>query len=142
MSVDSLEGLRVVAVDDEVMLLTIVKSILSNHGATVHGATDVKTGMKLVKDVEPHLIVIDRHLKDEDGIALLEQIRAYNKTVKTPVLMLTGERRQDEIKKAISAGTTWYVVKPFQPQMLVDRALCAVNKRKTDSDDDDAFLVS
>lgn len=142
MPVDSLKGLTVVAIDDEMMLLTIVKSILGSCGALAYGAISVGEGKKLIQEKMPDLIILDRHLKDDDGIRFMKELKSDKELSDIPVLMLTGENREGEIDKAMNVGAAWYVLKPFEPKMLVDRAVCAINKEKRDSKGDLFYVDS
>jgi DNA-binding response OmpR family regulator len=70
---------------------------------------------------KPDVIILDRHLGQLDGTEVLGKIRAYKNSADTPVLMLTGEVRKDEVMKAITLGASDYLAKPFMPQELLSK---------------------
>ncbi len=88
----------ILVIDDDVSMTAIISSILKEAGYDVYTAPDFQEGLSSVKVIRPHMIILDMHLQQEDGGALLEKIRAIPRFEHTPVLMLSGETKLAEIR--------------------------------------------
>ena len=66
-------------------------------------------------------LVTDWNMPGMTGIELLKQVRADEKLVSLPVLMVTAEAKRDQIIEAAQAGVNGYVVKPFTAQVLKEK---------------------
>ncbi len=110
---------RILVIDDDMVMSSIVGGYLQAAGFEVHSVSNPEQALSNVHIVRPHAIVLDRYLGKGDGADLLIAIRNIPGFASVPVLMLTGETRKDEVKKAISAGVNAYLAKPFSPEDLV-----------------------
>ena len=61
-------------------------------------------------------VILDRYMPQMDGLEVLKQVKDGTLVEDIPVIMLTGESTEPEIKKAIELGAAGYVVKPFTPK--------------------------
>lgn len=110
----------ILIVDDSSSLRTVVSIALKGAGYDVIEACDGKDALNKCNGQKFNLIVSDVNMPNMDGITFvshLKQIAAYKFT---PVIMLTTEA--DDTKKAAgkAAGVRAWVVKPFQPPILLD----------------------
>lgn len=110
---------RILIIDDDMTMNAIVGGYLQAAGFEVHMASTPEQAITNARVVRPHAIVLDRYLGKIDGADLLVAIRNISGFESTPVLMLTGETRKDEVKKAIAAGVNAYLAKPFAPEELL-----------------------
>lgn len=110
---------RILIIDDDMTMNAIVGGYLQAAGYEVHFISNPEQAITSVRVVRPHAIVLDRYLGKGDGADLLVKIRSISGFESIPVLMLTGETRKDEVKKAISAGVNGYLAKPFAPEELL-----------------------
>lgn len=69
----------------------------------------------------PTLVLLDAMLPYRDGLALLADMRASDSWKAVPVIMLTAKSLERDIVRALEAGASDYVIKPFQPQELMAR---------------------
>jgi DNA-binding response OmpR family regulator len=69
----------------------------------------------------PTLVLLDAMLPYRDGLALLGDMRASDSWKSVPVIMLTAKSLERDIVRALEAGASDYVIKPFQPQELMAR---------------------
>jgi two-component system, OmpR family, alkaline phosphatase synthesis response regulator PhoP len=69
----------------------------------------------------PALVLLDAMLPYRDGLALLADMRASDSWKAVPVIMLTAKSLERDIVRALEAGASDYVIKPFQPQELMAR---------------------
>jgi DNA-binding response OmpR family regulator len=82
-------------------------------------ARDAKEGFKMVESEEPCLVILDVFMPGKNGLNVLNEIRHNPRTSRTPVLMLTGDQRFEEL--AVELGADGYLTKPFRPAQLRQR---------------------
>ena len=105
---------RILIVDDEQSNVRALDRLLRAAGYTNIVATIDPTQVRgLYRDHD--LVLLDLHMPELDGIAVLEQLRAdAPPNTFLPVLVLTGDSSQDARKRALSAGAKDFVIKPFE----------------------------
>lgn len=110
---------KILVVDDEQSILTLLEYNLKQAGYEVMTAMDGETGKNLAITDEPDLIVLDLMLPKMDGIEVCKELR--QKKVMTPILMLTA--KDDEFDKVLGLelGADDYMTKPFSPREVVAR---------------------
>ncbi|MHC0037392.1 winged helix-turn-helix domain-containing protein [Pseudoneobacillus sp. C159] len=110
---------KVLVVDDEQHILTLLQYNLEQNGFEVITATDGEIGRDLAISLNPDFIVLDLMLPKLDGIEVCKQLRQQK--VSTPILMLTA--KDDEFDKIIGLelGADDYMTKPFSPREVVAR---------------------
>lgn len=119
MTYDYLKGKKLLLVDDERDLLTMLVSILSDAGYyNIQTASTVKEALEICRDWQPELAVLDVMLPDGDGFSLLKEIR---KTQDFPVLFLTARGEDEDKFEGLGIGADDYMVKPFLPKELTLR---------------------
>ncbi|MFV1999840.1 MAG: response regulator [Acidimicrobiia bacterium] len=109
---------RILIVDDEPELRSMLRQYLTREGFDVAESTTGNDALAAISDSEPDLVLLDVGLPDIDGFEVLRRLRG---TSDIPVIMLTA--RDDEIDRVVglSVGADDYVVKPFSPRELVAR---------------------
>ena len=110
---------HILAIDDELPILELLKEYLKTHGYRVSTAANAHEAKRIVESEAPDLIISDLQLEDTDGLQLIEQLRVV--LPKTPVILLTGmlfdsHVVEDNLKWKISS----YVSKTAPLQALVD----------------------
>jgi two-component system alkaline phosphatase synthesis response regulator PhoP len=121
---------RILAVDDEENITSVVKAYLENEGFEVATAADGNSAFNLCRTWKPDLVVLDIMLPGLDGIEVLRRIRHESDIY---VLILTA--RSEEVDKIVglSVGADDYLTKPFSPRELVARVK-AILRRGRDHD--------
>ena len=108
-------------VDDEPDILDILSYPLKNESFQVYTANNGLEAIKLAKDIQPHLIVLDVMMPEMDGIEACEIIRKDPKINNTLITFLSA-RGEDYSKIAgLSAGADDYITKPIKPKVLVSK---------------------
>ena len=110
---------RILVVDDEQSIITLLKYNLEQAGFIVLTAMDGEEGMNIAISEKPDLIVLDLMLPKLDGIEVCKQLRQQR--VLTPILMLTA--KDDEFDKVLGLelGADDYMTKPFSPREVIAR---------------------
>lgn len=117
--------MKILAVDDSMMVRRLVASAASVLGAECDGAPDglVALGMLEKEPAGYNLVVLDWNMPNMNGLDLLRRIRASDELKHIPVLMLTTEGSHQSIITAVKAGATAYMTKPFFEKDLQTRML-------------------
>ena len=116
----------VLTVDDSKTIRDMVSFTLKKAGYDVTEAADGSAGLAIASRQKFDCIITDLNMPGLDGLALTKAIRANPSNRATPILLLTTET--DPAKKAAGreAGATGWLVKPFNPEKLVEtvRKVC------------------
>ncbi|MFI5346702.1 MAG: response regulator [Elusimicrobiota bacterium] len=93
---------RVLIIDDDYEIVSILTEVLTHEGHTVDSAGDPVEGMQKSRSVKPDLIILDYHMPGNTGAHLYESLRRNNATKLTPILFMSGEASPDLILSEIS----------------------------------------
>ncbi|HMM40404.1 MAG TPA: response regulator transcription factor [Thermomicrobiales bacterium] len=110
---------RVLAIDDDVTLLSALKRGLSYDGFVVDVAASGDEGLAAARYHTPDLVILDIMLPGIDGLEVLRRLRAADPSL--PVLLLTGRDTAADQVQGLSLGADDYVVKPFTWDVLLAR---------------------
>jgi len=111
----------IVVADDDPTILELVTLLLGAARYNVIATTDAVAAMAMVRTKEPVAVILDVQMPGGGGLSALSKIKADPKTSKLPVMMLTGERDAVTVKRAMDGGADDYMLKPFDPDTLVER---------------------
>lgn len=109
---------RILTVDDSVSVRSLVSSALRQAGFDVVEAVDGADALDKV-DGGFDMVITDINMPNIGGIELLGLLRERPDTRFTPVIVLTTESQKNLRDKALAAGASGWVVKPFEPASLV-----------------------
>jgi two-component system OmpR family response regulator len=110
---------RLLLVDDEENLRSMLEAALRHVGFEVHPAATGREALDRVPEVRPDLIVLDVMLPDLDGFEVCKRLRTEG--VRTPELFLTARDGTDDKVRGLTLGGDDYLVKPFSLEELVAR---------------------
>lgn len=119
---------RVLFVDDELMLRTVVTRVLARRGVEVVSVADAVTAVERLRDEPFDLLLTDFQMPDMDGFALLAHVRQHHPDL--PAIMMTGHASVQHAVQAMSDGAVDYLPKPFATDALADRVLAQVRRRR------------
>ena len=114
-------GLRILAVDDDPVSLRLLEHHLLRDGHEVVKATDGKAALELALKANPQMVVTDWMMPEMTGIELCKALRRTKEGRAIYVLLLTGREDEDRVVEGFNAGADEYVVKPFNPKILLAR---------------------
>jgi CheY-like chemotaxis protein len=93
---------RVLIIDDDFEIVSILTEVLTHMGHEVDYAGDPVNGMQKSRKFKPDLIILDYHMPGNTGAHLYESLRRNNATKLTPILFMSGEASPDLILSEIS----------------------------------------
>lgn len=119
---------RILVVDDEESILTLIEFNLQQAGFEVITAMDGETGLYKARVENPDLIILDLMLPQMDGMEVCKELRLQR--FMTPILMLTA--KDDEFDKVLGLelGADDYMTKPFSPREVVARVKAILRRSK------------
>jgi two-component system alkaline phosphatase synthesis response regulator PhoP len=115
----SVNGKKILVVDDEELTTELAKTFLEKHGFKVIIAFDGEAGLNLAESENPDLILLDVMLPTMDGFAVCKKLKENEKFKNTPILMFTAKGLSSDIEKGEAVGADEYIVKPFSGKELV-----------------------
>jgi len=110
----------ILAVDDSTSIRQMVAFTLKGAGYDVVEAIDGQDGLDKAKAKPINLILTDQNMPKMDGLTLIKNLRGLPQYKTTPILVLTTEAGDDMKSQGKAAGATGWLVKPFDPQKLLD----------------------
>ena len=110
----------VLAVDDSASIRQMVAFTLKNAGYDVVEAADGMDGLAKAKARGFDLVLTDQNMPRMDGLTLVKNLRTVAQYRTTPILILTTESSDAMKAQGKAAGATGWLVKPFDPQKLLD----------------------
>ncbi len=117
-----LRGLHVLAVDDQADARDLIATSLERYGATVMTAASTEEALELIDDRQPNVLIGDIGMPDQDGYALIRQVRARPPQFggRVPAIALTAYARQEDHDRALDAGFQLHLAKPIDDEELVE----------------------
>ena len=112
---------RILIVDDSSTTRRILRKYLTDGGFTnIDEAPDGELAWGKLLGGNPRFSVVfaDWHMPNLNGIELLTKVRGRDDFKNLIFIMTTGERKKEEVQRAIRAGANGYIVKPFSPETL------------------------
>lgn len=110
----------ILAVDDSASMRQMVSFTLKGAGHEVIEASDGDEALTIAKGKSVDLVITDVNMPKMDGITLIKELRGLPSYKFTPLLMLTTESSGDKKAQGKSAGATGWIVKPFNPDQLLN----------------------
>ncbi|NLW47785.1 MAG: response regulator [Firmicutes bacterium] len=112
-------GNKVLVVDDAAFMRMMIKDILRKGGFEVVGeAEDGSKAVEKYKELRPDLVTMDITMPDMDGITAVKEIRKLDADAQ--IIMCSAMGQQAMVIDAIQAGAKDFVVKPFQPERVLE----------------------
>jgi two-component system, sensor histidine kinase and response regulator len=107
---------KILVIDDEEIVRESCTRILKSQEYIIKTANDGKTGLEILKQFQPDLVLVDLKMPGLSGFEVLEEIYLYDATIVTVVI--TGYATVDSAIEAMKKGTFDFIPKPFQPDEL------------------------
>ena len=111
---------KILAVDDSRSMREMVLFTLESAGHDVTEAEDGVQALDIAKNTEFDAVVTDLNMPNMDGLTLVGELRGLPQFKFTPILILTTETSPEKKKLAKQKGATGWLVKPFNPEQLLE----------------------
>lgn len=111
---------KILIVDDETDIRSMVQWELKGQGYQVLTASDGREALEQIAIGQPDLVVLDVGLPGMDGFEVLQKVRADPATAVLPVIMLTAQDQSADVAQGWKAGADLYFAKPFEPRELLE----------------------
>lgn len=128
--------MKILIVEDEVLLANSLKTLLEKKGFTVEVAYDGETGKDYAETGVYDLLILDVMMPRLNGYELARQVRAER--CATPILMLTAKGELEDRIEGLNAGADYYLTKPFDTRELL-ACINALLRRQGDQVDELRF---
>jgi two-component system response regulator (stage 0 sporulation protein A) len=115
-----LKKIKVCVVDDNRELVSLLEDYISSQEdmeivGTAHNGQDC---LDMLEEIDPDVLVLDIIMPHLDGLAVLERLRELKKDSLPNVIMLTAFGQEDVTKKAVELGASYFILKPFDMELL------------------------
>ncbi len=128
---------RILVIDDEFQITRVLKRSLGAHRYDVRTASDGESGLDLVRDFRPDLVITDLSMPEMSGLEVCREIR---KNSQIPIIVLSVKGGEQIKVEALDAGADDYVTKPFGMNELLARVRAAL-RRGGDKEPEPVFEV-
>ena len=113
---------RVLVVDDDPNVASMLSDLVQTFGYRTATASNAAQALRAVREFLPHVVLLDIRMPGIRGDTVLARLRTSAPSL--PVIMVTGNRDEDEAKRVLAAGAWDYVSKPVDSAYL-ERAIAA-----------------
>jgi two-component system response regulator MprA len=120
---------RILIIEDDEAILKVLRRVLSYEGYQVDTALDGQSGLNMVREIVPDVIILDWMLPGMDGLEVCRRLRAASNM---PILMLTAKDTIQDRVQGLDAGADDYLVKPFELDELLARIRALLRRTQTE----------
>src|ERR1700681_413267 len=120
------EDRRILIIDDERPILLTLEALLGRHNYQVETAGTAASGMKMLKEKSPAMVLLDLQLPDAQGLETLDQIKTNHPGVQ--VIILTAHDTLSNAIESIKRGAYHFISKPYAPEALLSLVEKALEK--------------
>ncbi|MFO1442341.1 response regulator transcription factor [Bacillus sp. Bva_UNVM-123] len=113
-----MHSIKIVIVEDDAAISEILSLYLKQEGYTVNLASNVATGLRLIEEIIPDILLLDINLPDGNGFKLAQKYRDISNGI---LIFITGEKTTSTIIQGFDIGCDDYITKPFDPPEVIAR---------------------
>jgi CheY-like chemotaxis protein len=110
----------VLVVDDEAVIRQLIVINLELEGFEVHEAVDGLDALEKAREVDPDVVTLDVMMPGLDGITAARRLRSDPLTSRARIVLISARTRPADLEQGMDAGADEYVIKPFDPDDVVD----------------------
>ena len=113
----SKKGFHILVIDDNEDILFIINAMLTHNGFMVTTLDNVNNIEQVIRDLKPHLILMDMHLSGADGCDICRELKAQEEFKHLPILMISADPVARS--RCTDAGADHFIEKPFEMHELL-----------------------
>jgi DNA-binding response OmpR family regulator len=125
--------------DDEDIVLSLKYNLEKEGGYVVATAGDGETGLKMISQRPPHLVILDLNLPGIDGLSICRSIREKPESAGVPIMMLTARIEESDKVVGLEIGADDYVTKPFSMKEILARVRAVLRRRDRPPEEGEAY---
>jgi two-component system alkaline phosphatase synthesis response regulator PhoP len=110
---------RVLCIDDDYRLLSLLSSVLNGNGFEVFTSENPLNAEKMVKEVNPNIIILDMNMPQRSGDQVFRALRDDSENDHRSILFLSANSEEDQQVSGLNLGADDYLTKPFSANKLV-----------------------
>ncbi|BAZ22674.1 response regulator receiver domain protein [Kalymmatonema gypsitolerans NIES-4073] len=130
-NIQTLDGLRIVVVDDDADSLVLTTFILESYGVQTMTATCALEAIEVIKQSVPDVLIIDIAMPEVDGYSLIRKVRTLNSPQnQIPAIALTAMDSEEGRDLALKAGFQSYLIKPTEPNDILTEIVNIVTEKR------------
>src|SRR5665648_813158 len=131
----SCPSVRILLVDDEKKIVTVLKAYLQQEGFQVSTAINGLIALTMFKENPFDLLILDLMLPGMSGTEICQEVR---KISSVPIIMLTAKVEEEDRISGLGIGADDYITKPFSPREVVARVRAVLRRTNDAADEEDS----
>lgn len=118
-----MESLKVVIADDNKKMVDVIKEVINDEPEleVVGVATNGEETIDVIKKISPDVVLLDIIMPQLDGISVMQKVREDGECSKPAFIVISAVGMEDVTEDAFSKGAAYYIMKPFDNDMLINR---------------------
>ena len=135
---------KVAIADDNEKMLGILGNVLGEEKdfEVVGMATNGLETIDIIKEKQPDIVLLDIIMPQIDGLTVMEKVKTDNEITKEPTfIVISAVGRESVTEDAFNRGATYYIMKPFDNQMLINRIRYVKNNKRLQTNKRQALLA-
>jgi DNA-binding response OmpR family regulator len=129
---------KILIIDDDPDLCTLVGTILKREGYEVEEAYDGKEGIAKAAETKPDLVLLDVMIPGDSGWDICEELRRKGKT---PIIFLSARGAENDIVRGLHLGADDYIAKPFRRHEMIARIEAVLRRAQSEEEDDTVYEI-
>ncbi|MBU1700497.1 MAG: response regulator [Candidatus Eisenbacteria bacterium] len=123
----------ILVVEDEPALRRFLELLLRKNGYDVAVASDGVEALARADEKKPDLVLLDLMMPKMDGFEVCQRLKSQSTTAKIPVFILTARTTAEARERCSAVGADEFIMKPYNPQDLMDRVEKRLNENQSQS---------
>lgn len=121
---------KVLVIEDDAVILEFIELLLQQRDFEVVGVDNGNEGIRLAQQYSPNIILSDLNMPGGDGLSVLRSVRGSPHTQDIPFILVTASLSPEARAHCFALGADQVVLKPFDPDALVDLLAKTLNKAR------------
>ncbi len=113
--------MNALVIDDSKATRAVIGRLLGKLGYEVTEAGNGREGLERLSERKPRVVLVDWNMPEMNGLDFIRAVRADSRYRDLAIMMVTTESEASQVVRALAAGANEYVMKPFTPEILLDK---------------------